>query len=223
VTFLQLQSDVMSRVNYTSTDARALIKIWLNQRYREVVSSVNLARTRRGLVTFTTVSGNSYITATGIAKLLDLYDAVNLKRPLEEVTVDEIRAMDPASETTGHVTHFAIQKHVADSITLLVYPQPDSVYALTADALIAGTDMTADADIPTIPTDFHDILVHGAHADALNKLEKPRLAEAAEKRFEKRVADLRYFIIKNAHLHQAPQDNTVVAHGRRTWPYSNMI
>lgn len=222
MTFLELQNRVMGRLNWTSTDARALVKNYLNERYREVVSSVNTARTRRGLVTFTTVIGNSYVTGTGIAKLLDLYDAVTLKRPLDEVSVDEIRARDAAAEVTGTPTHYAIFKHQDDEITLLLYPQPTAVAALTADALIAGTDMSADTDEPTIPVDFQDVLIHGAEAEGRVKMEKPKQALESERKFEKRLSELRFFLVKSAHLHQAPRDNANVSLSRRVWPYSNL-
>ncbi len=53
MTFVQLQNQVMNRLNLTSTDARTRIKVELNLRYREIQSGVNLSQTRRGITTFT--------------------------------------------------------------------------------------------------------------------------------------------------------------------------
>lgn len=207
----------MSRLSWASTDARTLVKEYLNQRYRETCSSLNMAPTRRGPITFTTAVGNNKVTATGVAKVFAIYDAVTLKRPLDETTVDDILSRDPANTVTGTPTHYAVYKHIDDEITLLLYPEPTAIAALTADALLAGTDMAADADEPTIPVDFHDVLIHGAEADGRNKMEKAALALLSEKKFEKRLGELRYFIVKSAYLSQSPRDNARTSISRFSW------
>ena len=217
MTFVQLQNRVMSRLNWTSTDARDLVKNYLNERYREVCSSVGAEKTRRGNVTFTTAAGNNLVTGTGIAKLLGLYDAVTLDRPLQEVSVDDIKSMDPAADTTGTPTHYAIYKHIDDEITLLLYPEPTAIAALTADALLAGTDMSGDSDEPTIPVDFQDVLIHGAEADGRTKMEKPALALVSERKFDKRLSELRFFITKSAYLRQVPIDSGNRRVSRFSW------
>lgn len=209
----------MSRLNWSSTDHRTMVKAYLNDRYREVCSSVSTEKTRRGPITFTTAIGNNLVTGTGIAKLFTLYDAVTLKRALTEVSVDEIKALDPAADTTGTPTHYAVYKHIDDEITLLLYPEPTAVAALTGDALLAGTDMSADADEPTIPVDFQDVLVHGAEADGRTKMEKPALALVSERKFEKRLGELRYYLVKSAYLHQVPVDSGTRVRPRSAWPY----
>lgn len=220
MTFLQLQDRVMNRLNLTSTDARTRIKAELNDRYREVASGVNMARVRRTVLTIPTVSGNNNVTFT-CAKLLDLYDGVNLKRPLDEVTVDQIRQLDSGLTATGIPRMYAVLAHTNDSMTLLLWPKPVSVYNLNGDALATGTDMSADGDEPALPKDFQDILVHGAMADELFKMEKQRLAgEKEEKKFEKRLSELRYFLAKTAYLKRSPQDSYLaLGLTPRMWPY----
>lgn len=223
MTFLQLQNRVMSRLNWSSTDARTLVKEYLNERYREVQSSLGLTPTRRGTATVNTTSGNRTLAFTGVAKLLGVFDATILKRPLEETTVDDIRTIDAADAVSGTPTHYAIQKHQNDTITLLLHPVPNAVSALVADALLSGTEMVNDADEPTLPTDFHDLLIHGAEADGRMKMEKMPLAQMSLSQYHKRLSDLRYFIAKSAHLHQVPRDSESNPLGRRSWPYSNLI
>lgn len=209
----------MARLNWTSTDARDLVKNYINERYRETCSSVGTEKTRRGNVTFATVIGNNLVTATGIAKLFALYDAVTFKRALQEATVDEIKRLDPAADTTGTPTHYAIYKHIDDEITLLLYPEPTAVANLTADALLAGTDMSADGDEPTIPVDFQDVLIHGAEADGRVKLEKPALALISERKFEKRLSELRFFLLSSANLARVPEDSGIRRRSRSSWPF----
>jgi hypothetical protein len=221
MTFVQLQNDVLARLGWSSTDARALVKSYLNQRYREVQSSCNLARTRFGTVTANTVANDNTLAFTGIAKLNTVYDAVVLKRPLQEVTVAEIREMDTAAAANGNPTHYAVLSHINDTVDLLLYPEPAAISALSADGLLAGTDMAADADEPTIPDDFHDILLIGAEADGRRKSEKRAFANDCEQKFQQRLADLRYFLLKSANLRRTPHDR-YTAPGRKLWPYSNL-
>jgi hypothetical protein len=210
----------MSRLNWSAPANRELVKTFLNDRLREVQSSLGLAATRRGLTTVATTAANSFSTITSIAKVIGIVDTTDLKRPLREVTVHEIRQKDPASEVTGLPEDYAIFKHLADSVQVLWYPQPDAVYTLSVDALLAGTELSANSDEPTFPEDFHDLLVHAAEADAWRRLEKDMMAESAERRFEKRLSELRYFIAKSAYLHQAPRDRYNGLVGRNVWPYN---
>jgi hypothetical protein len=218
VNFRDLQQSVMSRLNYSSADARDLVKEWLNQRYREVTSSTNLSRTRRGVATMTTVVGNRLVSASGIAKVMGVVDPLILRRPLLEVTVEQIRAFDAAEQVVGAPTHYAILRHQNDTVTLTLFPTPTSVSNLAVDALLAGTDMVVDSDEPSFPVDFHDVLIHGAMADALTKLEKEKLALKAEMKFEKRAAELRYFLMKSAYLSRTQRDG-----GDRTAPRGYMV
>jgi hypothetical protein len=217
VDFLALQNAVMSRLNLSTSDARSLVKGFLNLRYRQVQSSIGLAPTRRGVLTFNTVIGQRSV-ALPVAKLTNIVDRAILRRPLVEVTLDQLRALDPAELVVGPPTHYAIHKHEQDEVTILLYPTPTSVSALHADALLPGTDMSADADEPTFPADFHDVLVYGAVADSLRKLEKWKPADAEETRFASRLSDLRYFLVKSAYLSRSPRDRAGDIYGRRPRP-----
>ncbi len=214
----------MNRLNLTSTDARTRIKVEINLRYREVQSGVNLSSTRRGITTFTTASGSSTTTQSGIAKVLSVFDNVYLMRPLREISLNTIRAMDAPSLVQGVPYEFVVQNDTHDVITLRLFPQPQVVYALQADVLLTGTDMSSDSDEPAFPDDFHDILVQGVVADELNKLEKFREAQLFEAKFEKRLTELRYFIRKAAWILGPRQTDTYMrlSLSARQWPYANL-
>ena len=224
MTFLQLQNQVMNRLNLTSTDARTRIKVELNLRYAEVQSSVNLDRTRRGTVNFVTASGQSLVTASGVAKVLAVFDPTILRSVLGEVTVNQIRIMDAPEAVVGTPYLYAINNHVNNVVTLRLFPQPTQVNTLVADALIEGTDMVEDSDEPAFPTDYHDILVLGVCSDELLKMDKAQpLAMKMEERFEKRLSELRYFLIKSAYLRLTQVDNYLQnGLGSKTWPWANL-
>ncbi len=161
MTFLEIQDQVMNRLNLVSDDARTRIKVEINLRNAEVQSGINLERTRRGLATFTTVSGNSLVTQSGVAKVLSVFDPVYLRRPLTEVSQNEIRLLDAPSAVQGIPYLYAINTQHASTVTLRLFPQPQNVNALQADVLLQGTNMVDDTDEPTFPEDYHDILVLG--------------------------------------------------------------
>jgi hypothetical protein len=224
VTFLELQNDVMSRLNLTSSDARTRVKHELNTRYREVQTGVNLERTRRGEVSIVTVANNPLVTKTGVAKILSIFDPTHLKRPLREVSQNQIRLMDAAGQVVGIPDTYAINTHTNDTVVIRFTPVPDAIYTLKADCILAGTDMSADADEPSFPTDFHDILVRGVMSDELNKMEKQRpAADKEEAKFEKRLAELRYFMIKSRYLSLVTMDNYAnLGLSAKVWPYTSV-
>ncbi len=224
MTFVQIQNLIMTKLNLTSTDARTRIKTEINLRYREVQSGVNLAATRRGVVSFTTASGSSTTTQSGVAKVLSVFDPVYLMRPLREISLNTIRSMDAPSLIQGTPYEFVVENFVNNSVTLRLFPQPQVVYALQADVLLAGTDMSSDSDEPAFPNDFHDILVHGVVADELLKLEKYRESQVFEQKFEKRLSELRYEIRKAAWILGPRQSDNFMKNALtvRTWPYANI-
>ncbi len=66
---------------------------------------------------------------------------------------------------------------------------------MRADLAVLGA-----SDTPTFPEQFHDILVYGAMAIELDKMEKPDRQAAAEARFQGRLSELRFFIATSAYL-----------------------
>jgi hypothetical protein len=219
-----IRTRVMNRLNLTSPEAATRINAEINDRYREVVTSVNLTRTRRSLIAMNTASGQSTITTAGVAKLLDVFDPVILRRPLNEVSQNQIRLMDASSQVVGTPYMYAIEKHQNDTVTIRLFPQPTGVSQLQADCVVSGTDLVNDTDIPTFPNDYHDVLVHGVLADEYAKLEKTQpLAEREEAKFEKRLSELRYFLIKSAYLSTVQKDHALrFGLSSRVWPYANI-
>lgn len=217
--FLELKNRVKARLNWSSADATALVEDYLNERYRQVASAVNLEKVRFGTVTANTAIGNNTLTFSGVSKLHIVYDTVILKAPLAETTVDDIRERDAAAATSGTPTHYAIFTHLADSVQLLLFPKPTAISALAADGLLAGTDMSADGDEPAFPDDYHDVLIYGAEADGRAKMEKLQSAAYSERQFKERLSELKYFIVKSAYLSQSPRDRFALQRRRSAWPY----
>lgn len=199
MTYKELQDRVMGRLNLTSTEARTRIKIFLNERYRKLATSIGLMRVRWGTVSFNTIIGTfTYSPATLIKPQTLFYPAGN--KVLQQMTMDQIRILDPDSSQTGPPIGWVLQKFNANTCTMYIWPKPDAIYALSADGMVTGTDMAADGDIPVIPEDFHDILEFAATADELAKMEKEKLSGVMEMKAEARTRDLRYFMAKSTYL-----------------------
>jgi hypothetical protein len=198
MTFLELQDRVMDRLNLSTDAARARLSSFLNERLRNVQTSCNLGRTRRGTVEEDTTPDDTDLVVTSAIKPFTISMADN--RPaLREVTVDQIRNLLP-TQAAGRPTHYAVKSFQAGGFTLELYPKPEAVYTLVIDGLLAGADLVDDTDVPGFPEDFHDILIFGAMADEYDHFDKPEQAMKQESKFEKRLRDLRYFLAKSTYL-----------------------
>jgi hypothetical protein len=105
MTFLEIQDEVMNRLNLTSDSARTRIKGLINSRYRAVTSGVNMKRTRAATVNVAAVANTPTVTLSNVARLGTLYDPTLLKNVLTEVTLPFIRQMDAADAVVGVPTN----------------------------------------------------------------------------------------------------------------------
>lgn len=197
MTFDQIEQEVMDRLNLTSTDARARIGRSINERYRWVTSSIGLQTATRTVVTGTAVIANQYITFTGITKVLAVYDnTVTPPRFLHEGTIDDVRQNRSSAEP---VRTYAVYRMGASTVTILLDCLATTAFVLTADGYTLAPLLIGTV-IPAFNEDYHDILIYGAMATELKKMEKPQLAVDAELTYQSRIADLRMFIAKSAYL-----------------------
>lgn len=215
MTYKNAQDRILARLNLTSSDARTRIKDNLNEVYRRLLGSVGLQKARLTVAgSFNTVAG-TYVTAITAAKVLTLtYTA--LSRVLEQMTLDQIRRLDPAGTRTGAPEAFAVTGQGATTTSVYVWPKPDAIYAVQYEALTAITDLSADGDVPVFPQDFHDILVNMVLAEELLKLEKIELAKAHQEMAEAQTRALRYFLRKSAYL----SDQQGSDMGTAYWPFN---
>lgn len=198
-TFLELVNEVTDRLNLTSDQAISRVGREINSRYKRVTSSIGLITSRRAQVTKVVTIGNKSVAFSGITHI----DAVIDKSSgndviLREATVDELREAPDVGEPPKT---YAVFSTTTTTVTILLDGTPATAYTLYADGLATASTL-AGSGSPAFAEDFHDILVFGAVADELRKMEKPQLADVAEADFERRLSDLRMFIAKSAYLDQ---------------------
>lgn len=196
MTLDEMVTQVAQRLNLTSTAALARIADDLKTRYSEVLGSIGMTPSSQGVVTAATVIGNRYVTFWGCQKILSVFNSDN--QVLGQRMFDELRNTTPGS---GSPDVYAVATVSDDSTTIFLNNTPAAVETLSADAVVDASVLVGGSS-PAFPALYHDLLVQGAVADELLKMEKQSLAEEAERKFEKRLSELRYFLAKSAYLQQ---------------------
>jgi hypothetical protein len=204
MTFNQLVTKTMDRLNLSSDASRTRIGERINEAYFEITSTIGLNTSRRVETTFTL--------NTSVDTDLPVYEVLNYEkilrimlvdsdsvptRLLEEVQYDDVVAI-PLK--IGLPTQWAVKSINATTVTIVLNGCPDATdFTISIDGYFAVTELVEDI-IPAIPESFHDLLIEHALFNELRKLEKDKLAEIAQARFEKRLSDLRMFLAKSAYL-----------------------
>lgn len=198
MTFTELVSEVMARLNLTSSEAQARVGRSLNAHYKRVTSAIGLVVSRRVVVSATTTDGNALLQFQGIEKVISVFTDTPPapRRVLDEVTYDQLRN-NP--EPTGSITRYAISRMGAHHVEVLLGAPPIGVLTFKADGHERAQVLSGTME-PAFPESFHDILVEAVLADELRKQEKLPLATLADQTRERRLSDLRMWIAKSGYL-----------------------
>jgi hypothetical protein len=194
MTFTEIVNEVAGDLNLTSADAKTRIGRHVNRQYRRLVALPWLQISRRGEISQRTVEGDRYMTFP-VTKLYSVFDPNRQDETLGERTFDEIRNLTPMSDPPNQ---YAIARADSASVTIFLDSLPASVYLLSADAELRIVTLSGN-QIPKFNEDFHDILIYGAKALELLKMEKDLAAEA-DKTMENRISDLKFHIAKTSYL-----------------------
>lgn len=201
MTYDELVSDVMERLNLTSLDARERVGRRLNTRYRRVVSSVGMQTSQR-VMGVLNIDPDLYpdlpiLVLTDMEKVsrIRLTPAQGGIRVLAEVTYDELDNLDT---TRGLPRSWAVKNMGPAETTIQLDAYPTDPFTLTIEGYDRVIDLEGSQE-PYFPEDFHDVLIEGVMCDELRKMEKPGLAKIAEDNFALRLSDLRFFIAKSGY------------------------
>ena len=268
MTFDQIVDRIARRLNLTSSTATTRIGESVNERYKEIMSTLGLENSARGTVTATATVGSrslafdatkvyavidfqsqaltslTSVSTTATATLVDhgystganitisgatpsAYNGnytitvtssstftyvfaggsspatgtilVSLQQPrriLEELTFDEMRNRALMTSTPEA---WAVEDSGATTTTIMLDCIPTTAFRLTADGMVVLSELSG-SQVPAFSENFHDILILGGKATELDKMEKPQLALKEEKKYEKRLAELRYHYAASAYL-----------------------
>lgn len=193
-TFLQLQDAVLSDLNLTTASAsseRTRVSRYLNEGYRTLLADPSLGRIRDSTTTISALAGTAEYTVTA-SKILYIRDATNDLR-LTEVSLGDLRTLDPGNDSTGNPTHYAIRKTSATTLGVRLWPIPSENVTLDVDILAAITDLSANGDVPVFASEFHHILETYARMREYEKMDDTRYTSAARE-YTALVRQLRHYL-----------------------------
>lgn len=188
----EITTQVMNRLNLSSSTATTRVNLEIQERYNWVLGAVGLATSTKGTATASTVGGTRTVAFT-LQRLDQLYVTTGLVA-LDQVSLDEMLRLPTASSNPAVGTKYAILTATGPTVTVLLENTPSSIVSLTAYGLTPQSDLSSST-VPAFPAIFHDALVYGTCAIELRKMEKLELANANEEIFKMRVGQLAAFLL----------------------------
>jgi hypothetical protein len=204
MTFDQIVDKVMQKLNLTSADAKARIGERVNELYRTVTTSIGLQTSRlkeKEVSLDPTAVGSTlpYVTVVGLEKVFTVRLHIAGQRPklLNMLAYDDIKSTQSDSVPNQNPLNWAEFRVGANTVTILLDAFPSTQAFILEFEGLEIADTLSGSMTPAFPESFHDLLVEGAKAEELYKMEKPSLAQMAEEKFKQRMSDLRYFLAKS--------------------------
>jgi len=194
--FTEIRDKVADRLNLTSTQALARIADSINERYRRLAASVGVNTIQRGEVTANTTIGNRSLVFQ-CEKVVSVFN--NAFIPPIVLGEDSFVELRHETLNADPPQRSAIQLTGASTVTILLDVKPATVYTLNADCYVNLSTLSGTM-VPAFTQDYHDILVYGAMATELDKMEKYDLSDKKEKQYETRLSEYRLYIASSAYM-----------------------
>lgn len=151
------------RIRDTNYSTAEIIE-YINDTQNDVFNEYQLPF-MQALQTYTVTAGTSDITngsnlPTNYVQAINLTlttDGIERVIPYKEIILSDTDNPDQDDQPTGYPEYWY---HYGDTIRL--YPAPAGAYTLTLRYYKKPTELTADADVPEVPSEFGELLVAGA-------------------------------------------------------------
>lgn len=220
MTFYEIVTRVMARLNISSTTSESRISDTVNDVYKAVTSAIGLETSRQETTTFTVNSTSATYATLPEIEFEDMEKVIHIDylasatarpEPLEQITYNSLLEMKTENRRPYR---FAVKSMNAHTVTIRLdgYPTGNTNFILRVTHLENAATLEA-ADEPAFPESFHDVLVNGAMAIEYAKMEKAGLSQMFQRQYELRLSDLRMYIAKAAYM------DAVQAKDRRQGPY----
>lgn len=200
MTLLEIETELARETNKNATldsTTKARFLAAINRHYRRLASLPGLQHLRDTTTTFPSVAGQALYSISSVAKIKRIWDTTN-RRYLQPMSMDQYRQLSPKAITDNQGTPLfwvwrGITGGAAPTFDLYLYQTPASVVTYTADVTSVLTLLSADADEPILPLDFHDLLFLGALVDEYRHMDDSRLTVALQQQKE-REAQFKYWM-----------------------------
>jgi hypothetical protein len=180
-TYLDLQDEVISH-QLNDTKYRPYVKEWLNEAERFIALQAGI-RTGQDVESYSTTSDDATLALP--SDFLRIIDLANTDDD-DLLRVIDLRSFDDLPSQTGQPTYYVI---IGQNVTL--YPTPDAVYPLQLRYWSLPPAMTSDGVSPTIPAQYHHLLVRYALMRAFQRENDYEAAAYYREQFENDVQKLR--------------------------------
>jgi len=163
-TFLELQQDVASRTNESSSTDMANYRRWINAGERNITRRFLWPFLKSETTVSTVASTDTYDLTAGIFRIYSVRDTTNLRPIAYQREMQFDRAY--GNGTASGVPYIYMLPGQAKALStsqpqqkIQFYPIPSAVYSIKVRYFAEVTAMSNDSDIPTIPDEFHELLV----------------------------------------------------------------
>ena len=190
MTLLEIETELARETNKNAssldTTSKARFLAAINRHYRRLASLPGLQHLRDTTTTFPSVAGQAEYQIASVAKIKRIWDTTN-RRYLVPMSMAQYRELSPEAITDNQGTpEFWIWESMSGSSSpkfdLYLYRTPSAVVTYTCDITSVLTLLSADADVPILPLDFHDLLFLGALEDEYRHLDDTRLSVVQQAR-----------------------------------------
>ena len=199
MTFAEIQTEILDRLNYTSSTASTRVGRLINKIYKQVGTEIGLDFARRAAASRVVTVGNASVTFTGVEHIERVWyeDSSGNPHMLDSVLIGELR--NEAAVSSDKPTIWALYSTASNTVTIRLDAKPETAYTLNCDGITEVADLSGSNE-PAFSESYHDIIIEGVLREEYTKLEKPSLADRAEAAYEKRLSGLRMFQAKNGYL-----------------------
>lgn len=199
-----------ARSDYFNPETAARYADDLNEAYRFLLRKPWAARLRDTTTTKASVAGTQSYSVTSCARINRIWETTNDIK-LAQRSLAWLREQDPDPQQATPVAWIPTDV-TKTTQTFLLWPTPSSVITYTLDITSPITEMSADADVPLLPDDFHDLLIDLAELKELRKADDPNRYAMLTATVTQGEADLRAWVV--AHPDYQPFQQTIVAPSR---------
>lgn len=162
-------------------------KLYVNTAYGDVLQALPFFPWNEFATTLTySASTRSQSLPTDAWQVLSVFNATDIWPMVELEGREQYLNLYPLQTEIGSPIHYRIFNNA-----IQIYPLPQGSTALTVEYAAMPADMVNDADVPIIPTQWHDLLVIGAIAKAYRDDGNDEQASAYETEFQSMLGTLK--------------------------------
>lgn len=151
MTFKEMQDEVLAH-GFAET-YRTRVKTWLNTAQSRIARSLEVSEKFTSTTLTTVIGTDEYATPTNTIKVQGVIDEA-LGYQLDYIlNPDTLIAGNANGTYNGRPVEYSFSP-----VGIILSPVPDAVYTFTVLYYVRPSDLSADADVSTLPADFHDIM-----------------------------------------------------------------